>query len=234
MNTDSILEKIKKLIALANDNATGSEEERDAAMKMVQKLLIKYRLTMADVSSTEKDETIVSQTYRFYGAPWIRTVFGAISRMNFCKYYYMRDTTSNNHVLHVFTGATHEVEATIELCKAIQFSCEKEGSKGARINSHDKSYKRSFLNVCSSTISNRVNIMIQEEIEFDENSTGTSLVVKNAYEMAEIKATKYLEEQGIKLRIPKRVMTYRSGRGYQDGKNYGNSVNLSSLSKIVA
>ena len=53
---DKIIDKIAKLLAVANGNAAGGEHERDTAMRMATKLLIKHNLSMVDITGKTKGE----------------------------------------------------------------------------------------------------------------------------------------------------------------------------------
>ena len=48
--TDRAVDKIKKLLALANDSR-GNEQERDTALRQAHALLVKHNLDMADVEN---------------------------------------------------------------------------------------------------------------------------------------------------------------------------------------
>lgn len=61
---EKIIEKIRKCLALANNNP--SEEEAKAAALMAQKLLAKYNISLVDVEQLEgKSEEIIEECVWF-------------------------------------------------------------------------------------------------------------------------------------------------------------------------
>lgn len=52
---DRILERVRKMLALANDEAA-TEGERDNALRMAHNLLMKHQLSMEDVENHAKDK----------------------------------------------------------------------------------------------------------------------------------------------------------------------------------
>lgn len=230
MSKESIIEKIKKLMNVVNDSATGSEEERDTALKMVQKLLVKHRIEMSEIE--EKEEGITEQTVVLYNSQYSRIIFSAISRMNFCSFYYRKIPNRPTYANFTFIGKEHEIFATIELCKSILFSVNKESRKGAKIHAHDKHYSRSFVNSASVRISKRVNEII-EDSKKNNDETGNALIIINAYDNAVIECDNYLNNKNLKLITKKpRNINIKSFNGYNDGDNFGKKVNLNIFDKI--
>lgn len=66
---DKIINRIKKMLALAND-AAAAEGERDNAMRMAYNLLAKHNLTMATVEGPTNGEKREQNAAQFYGRPW--------------------------------------------------------------------------------------------------------------------------------------------------------------------
>lgn len=228
-NKANIIEKIKKMMAMINDNATGSEEERDTALQMVQKLLVKHRIEISEIEETTNG--ITEQTVKLFNSQFSRIIFAAISRMNFCKMYYRKIVGKPTYANFTFIGKEHEILATIELCKTILFSVNKEARKGAKLNPNDKSYVRSFENSASLRISNRIDDIIEKSK--NNNETGNALTVISAYDNAVIECDNYLMENNVKINIKKsRNIKVNSYNGYHDGDNFGKNVNLNVFDKI--
>lgn len=55
MSNEKIIDRVKKLLRKADADANPSEAERDAAMNMAQRLLMKHGLTMGDVGALDED-----------------------------------------------------------------------------------------------------------------------------------------------------------------------------------
>jgi Protein of unknown function (DUF2786) len=85
---ERIAERIRKLLALANNNP--SESEAAIALEKASALMAEHNLTMAQVeahgSGEERVEEKHSAAYR--GQTWARLVWGGVAQLNFCLYYY--------------------------------------------------------------------------------------------------------------------------------------------------
>lgn len=89
MAEEKILSRIRKMLALANDEAA-SEGERDNAMRMAHNLMSKYQLDMHDVSKHMRDAEDPRGRFDEFGycATWARYVRKAVADLFMCKYYY--------------------------------------------------------------------------------------------------------------------------------------------------
>jgi hypothetical protein len=94
-NSEKIIDKIKKLLALAA--GAGTEEEADAASGKVQELLASYNLSMAEVhaqpdsvkATTDAEEAKrVKDTYKRSAMyEYQQRLWNAIAKANFCWYF---------------------------------------------------------------------------------------------------------------------------------------------------
>jgi hypothetical protein len=91
MAEDKIFERIKKMLALANDLAA-SEGERENALRMAYNTMAKYNLDMAAVEAHGKkaEEQRINFQNDSWSWLWARQVNQIIGRLFFCKYYYGR------------------------------------------------------------------------------------------------------------------------------------------------
>ena len=87
---EKIIEKINKLLALADQSRNPSENEAILASLQVQKLLAKYNLSMADVTG-ERQEEEVEQTIADVGVgkKWKYSLATAIANNFACKSFYV-------------------------------------------------------------------------------------------------------------------------------------------------
>lgn len=94
MDKQTILNKIRKLIALRNGaRDIGSEGEANAAAAAIQRLLTEYNLSLADVDSAapeEAEESPIGRSDHYntadnYRSGWKRQLLYAL-----CEYYYCR------------------------------------------------------------------------------------------------------------------------------------------------
>lgn len=225
MSNEAVINRIKKLMNLANSKSDGNEEERDTALNLIAKLVTKYRIDMASISN-DSETTTTSSSFKEMSAPWVRNIINAICRMNFCDMYYIRH--GNSYCYYHVVGNEVEIEATINLCQHIIKSVSKESRNKAKLYPHDKSYKRSFESAASSRISHRIKEIITQVIECEEKeNSSTALVLINQYEKAKEDNARYLENTNIKVVTKNYKLKTQSYNGHVDGHNYGNTVNIS-------
>ncbi len=89
MSDDKIINRIKKMMALANDPGA-SDGERDNALRMAYATLAKYNLAMEDVQGkpTGPQEARATRFVEAYGRPWALSLAQAVAKLFFCTYYY--------------------------------------------------------------------------------------------------------------------------------------------------
>ena len=226
---EEMILKIKKIMATANDTSEGGEHERETAMAMVQKLLIKHRIDLSEINETDDNTT---QDFLYENiSPAFRRIARAIANMNFCKYIYSVNPKRPSYGNHQFIGSDIDVQACIALAKHLILSVRREARQGAKLYPHDKSYTRSFENAASCRIRDRAKENVANAIEQEKNISsdqlGTSLVITTAYEKIDEIATAYLEKtkQSVTLVAP-RAIKINSSQGYKDGVEYGNKVEI--------
>jgi hypothetical protein len=84
---EKILERVRKLLAMANDER-GNEGERDNALRMANNLMAKYQLDMADIPTEvrERDDPIGRFDVDGWYIPWCNMIRGSVARLFSCKY----------------------------------------------------------------------------------------------------------------------------------------------------
>ena len=93
MELDNVLKKLRKLQKLYEGAKTiNSESEAATAAALIQKLLIEYNLTMAEVTDSEKvEEDEIKEhfcsgfNYRSVGGKWEYQLWYILCKWNFCK-----------------------------------------------------------------------------------------------------------------------------------------------------
>ena len=113
---ERIIEKIRKCLALANNNP--SEEEAKAAALQAQKLLAKYNISMADVTELEQEVEEIVEV-----ATWFKDIVKGVAR---AWKYELADIVARNfrckHFFYgkravVFYGHKTDAEAASEVYK---------------------------------------------------------------------------------------------------------------------
>lgn len=96
---DSLIEKIKKLFALAqrknNNDGSTNEAEASAAMAMAQQLLTKYNLDVKTIQDSEKKDSAATasgprekrQVKRSAMYRWQQTFWGRLAKVNYCFHW---------------------------------------------------------------------------------------------------------------------------------------------------
>lgn len=92
---ERIIEKIRKCLALANNNP--SEEEAKAAALQAQKLLAKYNISMADVTELEQEVEEIVEV-----ATWFNEIVKGVARA--WKYELAEIVAKNFRCKHFFYG----------------------------------------------------------------------------------------------------------------------------------
>lgn len=95
MSNERMMEKIRKLFALANcEGAT--DNEAATAMRMANKLLDKHSISMIDLASPEE----VGLSFISNGKQkWICTVFNAITKLYDCRYFTDHNWEVPKHII---------------------------------------------------------------------------------------------------------------------------------------
>lgn len=88
MKKDNLINKIKNLLDLAEDE--NSKHEAEAAAKKAQALIMKYNIEEAELRQGD-EATIEESTFHLWKIKnksegvWIRSLFHAVAKFNFCK-----------------------------------------------------------------------------------------------------------------------------------------------------
>ena len=102
MTTDinKIADKVRKLLALANNNANA--EEAASAATMAAALLAEHNLTMAQVEAAADDARISNELET---RNWSRDMCHALAKLNFCKSWYTCERRGYDTVTLIGTQA---------------------------------------------------------------------------------------------------------------------------------
>lgn len=103
MKNDKIIQTIKKILELSNNNP--SEEEAKAAALKAQELLAKYHLSMADIETEDDIDNIVEVSVDVPSKKWKYTLAQIVADNFRCKHFYY------GKMRVVFYG--HETDANI-------------------------------------------------------------------------------------------------------------------------
>ena len=222
---DKIINRIRKMLALAND-AAATEGERDNALRMAHATLAKYNLSMSEVGKKEESaEKRMDKELTTADFPWMRKTAQAIAKLFFCEYFFV--ALSGGKMKNFFIGKESNVLTAIEMTSFVLGSIRKEGSQRGKTADSPSAFARSFAKGAADSIVNRCyEIRTAATKPAAASTTGTSLVLANFYE-AEIVANKdYISKSmGIALRTRK-SKEKAAGSGYTAGREFGKSIPL--------
>lgn len=224
MNTDKIIDKVRKLINLAN-NAGASEGERDNATRMAHALLAKHNLDMSVLEA--ETGTVASDRKhdisKFQSSPWRRTVAHAMANLFFCEYAYMKGTNQ-----HIFVGRKDNIITAQEMTMFVMKAIAKAGSAYGRENGGNK-HRNNFLRGAADKVSARAWDIkrASQKQESTPSGTGTALVLADVYDTEKQKNNDLLNElfgRPTKGRSQRRRNV--DWDAYTKGSQYGDSIQL--------
>lgn len=237
-NKQKILDRIAKMLRLAND-AGASDGERDNALRMAHATLAKYNLDLSQVDlegpngngGVQEERTVEKRT--FYGrTPWARSVCLSVAEMLFCKYIYTVSRYDHTNVVHCFVGRQSNAVTASLLAEYLVKSIRKEGKVRAREHGGGSAWQRSFCYGASERIRTRVHELVadsgQMKAEPTRPTVSGALVLASVYaseaQQNEMAMTKFFS----KLRTAAtRPITLESSEGRRQGQEYGSRVSLS-------
>lgn len=227
MSEDKILNRIKKMLALANDLAA-TEGERDNALRMAYATMAKYNLDLAQVEAHGKksEEPRINFQNDSWSWMWAKQVNQIVGDLFFCKYYFGR-AINGTQCQHHFIGRESNAMTAAVMADYVVNSILKEGRKIYKQNTAPGT--RAFAIGAMHKLHTRVAaIKAERAAEMEHESTGTSLVLASLYQSEKDANAVFLASQGINLRHRKSGNRGVSdGDAYERGQEYGDKINLS-------
>lgn len=214
-----IIEKIKKLLALAND-AGASEGERDNALRMAHGLLAKHNLDMGQVTSSQQCEGREEHMNPTWGMLWCRNLSHHVAKLFFCKYYYGHKINGTKMQHHFIGKSSNVVTAALMadfLIHSVLKECRSRGWHNLSVET------RSFAMGATRMVGERVAKLMKSPEGVGES---TALVVQNIYQTEQEANEAFLKARGTTLVKAKTRNTAVDGRAYAAGKDYGSKVGL--------
>ena len=126
-DTERILARVAKMLALAND-AGATEGERDNALRMAHATLAKYGLSLAEAeakgSAPEAKRTRTNLKTR--KEVWVAWLASAVADLFFCRSYFMADSRNKTYF---FIGREANAVTAAEMLAYLVSSIFKEAAK---------------------------------------------------------------------------------------------------------
>lgn len=215
----SIIERVRKLLALADSDRNSHEHERKVAMQAAMDLLAKHNLSLTQVDDATFNLELDEVTANFKTDPWIRTILSAACKLFYTDYYFKgtRNWQGRLERFPVFVGTPENIAVTIEMAGWFIQSVRQESN----FLYTDAFERRSFRLGAARRIYARALEMMKAELDTMESS-GTSLVVlRNQFESAN---AAHLAAKNLGKFKSRGV--YLDQAAYADGKMYGDQVGL--------
>lgn len=136
---DRLIEKMKKLLALASNN--DNEHQAEAAMAKLQEMLEAHNLDMAVLGQSGKgaQRSDTKKTGGLYS--WQRKLWQSVAELNFCIYFSIKGLAKGSVYEHRLVGSHANVIATELMAKYLQETVERLAQQWAK----DNRYKSVFV-----------------------------------------------------------------------------------------
>jgi hypothetical protein len=251
MSDERIINRVRKLMALAADPAA-SDGERDNALRMAYATVAKYNLDMQSIEGqapVSPQEARGERRVECYGRPWAMQLAGAVGRLFFCKLYYMRSLKKDFVWFH-FVGKESNAEAACEVLDVLIASIFAEAKRKMRQNNENVTWRRSFCTGASFRVQDRIRELQTaapslEAPVYDEDgelipaledkaaARSTALVLVNVAKAEAEANEQWITENVGKLRAAKQRQSHEiKHEAYAKGREFGSSLNLAATKKL--
>ncbi len=215
----SIIEKINKLLALANSS---NENEAAVAAQKASLLLTQYNLSLADLGSddlTDITELVVETTTRFIS--WKMLLLGGIAEANGCQAF-RNNYNGNMRLIGSYASLIVCQNMYEYLSKTIEQRAKYRQGRG-------RAYLNAFRVGCATRLSQR---LAEQRSEIENNGiAGNSetpqtpaIVVRSMFEKSEAAVAEYLKRQGFKIKTKSAQLSSESG--FNSGYKAGDQISL--------
>lgn len=222
---EKVLDKVRKLIQLATNEAA-SEGERENAVRQAHKLLAKHNLAMADVEKFTKQEGRIKENLQTFGMQWCQDAAKCIGELFFCKYF-IGEKVNGTKLNHYFVGKESNAVTAALMTEYVIASILKEGRKKFTHNLSPET--RNFAIGAVDSLYWRIKEMKKKAPDAESESTGTSLVLADYYETEMESNMAWLATEGTELvSLKRREPKVSNVSAYNAGRKFGDTINLNS------
>jgi hypothetical protein len=226
--TDKILARIKKCLAIAEDNNNNNAEEAAVAASMAAKLMEKYQIDESEViledlkSSDNVGEETIDEVAHVSWPLWLQGLIIICADLYECKAMFIKDPSSKQKKVKI-VGYKPDVTVAVwtfsylrsELERLAQLEIKKvKNVKYVDINA--KTVKNSFLKGAISSIKQRVNVMLAERKNSVNNNSRSLVVAKQSAIAEKYGDIGYKKDKSFSV----------DDHFYMQGKEAGDSVNI--------
>jgi len=213
MSTEKIMDRVRKLLAKANDAAC-TPAEAEIFLAKAHELMAQHNIDMAKLTpaNSTPDRTILE--FQTLVRPWNNAIIKGICDIYFCKWYYKTMPKGKKNPVYVI-GRKDNAEVAHSLCLSVLRSVQIAGAGQGR----------SFLNGASSKIWQRCQ-EIKQGATASANPNSTALVV--IYDNEQQANNDYLASQRPELKlvpVKRHARAFNAG-AYARGVEHGSRVTL--------
>jgi hypothetical protein len=223
MSETKILDRVRKLLAMANDQ-NGNDNERETALRQAHKLLTSYGLDMIDVEAHIKEKLDPRGRYNETGwsMMWTRQVRRSIGRLFMCDYYYYTKKISSTRQEFCFVGRESNAVTASYMSAYVIESILKEGR---RLYKHNlRAGTRSFATGCANSLEARIDLIIKERVAEVKATSGKDLALLDLMKAESLANLEFMSKVNYRTR-ERRVSTVDS-EAYSAGRAHGEKINL--------
>lgn len=222
--TDKIVDRIRKMLNLANDLGT-TEAERETALRMAYNLLAKYNLELADVQHKGQEEKRINNENICFGMPWVRTLSNAIAGLFFCEYYFERRKVNATQMRHHFVGKESNAITAAVMADWVTKSILKQCRTLYKHNLCTES--REFATGAAQRLCERIREMKRQATAPQAASDNKALVLADVYQLEQSANALFLRQTGVIVKVmPSRAKGAAGSDAYDRGRAFGNTINL--------
>lgn len=230
MPDDKILDRIKKLLALAE---SPNEAEAASAAEKANAMLAQYRITMADLPSNEQPDAPIGTTQdeSTSSSPWIRGLWGATAKLNFCAYLY---SSGSHRTYHYIIGDEASSVATQSMATYLTQTVNRLARKARKEQGETSKFERSFKKGAAASLINRLNARTAElrAGKDSQNNIANANNLPALYESNDKALAAYIKDEFGQTKATRaragNVDANAFHQGVQAGKNVGINTQIGS------
>lgn len=222
MSEAKILEKVRKLLAMAN-HENANETERDTAMRQAHALLTKHGLDMVSVENHEREKMDPRGEFSHedWSMPWTRSVRNAIAKLFMCTYL-MGDKINGTRQRHYFIGRESNATTAEYMSVFVVGSILKEGR--ARYGHNLCAETRAFGAGAGARLWQRVNELIEAKVQEVQVSDGKGLALIDLRTAEDDGNADFMKDYEVRT-LPSRKSNL-DGNAYRAGQAHANNIGL--------
>lgn len=222
MSDEKILEKVRKLLAMAN-HENANETERETAMRQAHALLTKHGLDMAAVNQHEREKLDPRGEFKHedWSIPWTRSVRAAIAKLFMCKYVY-GDKINGTRCWHYYIGRESNATTAEYMSVFVVGSILKEGR--ARYGHNLAPETRAFGEGAAHRLWQRVEEMIAAKVDEVQVSDGKGLALIDLRKSEHDENEFFVKDWNLTKSVSRN--TRLDARAFNAGKAHANTIGL--------